>query len=166
MTSDRQEEEEAIKEQVAKEIAELETERKSNLKNIKADIIKLPAEMKEKELEVFGLNRALDVITASKKHLASVTFQKVCDATIMVESKKTDDDGKPEMVEKSAYTNDKSRDAETAKRLAQSTEYNELSDKELNTTKLIHSAKAEFDFLRRKLKVRGWLIEIIKLEKE
>lgn len=160
MTSDREIEEQMIKEQVAKEIEELETEEKANLQTIKSDITKLPMEIKKKELEIFGLNRALDTITSEKKRLQAETFQKVFDTTTMVEDKSG------EKVEKKAFTNDKSREAETAKRLSKSTEYNELSDKELNTTKLIQTAKAEFDFLKRELKVRGWLIEIIKLEKE
>lgn len=154
MTSDRE-----IEEQIAKELEEMKVEEVSNLKAIKAEIVRIPLQIKEEELKIFGLQKALETIAVEKKGIESETYQKVFDAVTIIDGK----DG--EKVEKKAFTNDKARDTETWHRLQKDSSYNEYLDKERNTTKLLVQSKAQFDFLKRQLKVKQILVEIIKLEK-
>jgi hypothetical protein len=155
MTSDRE-----IEEQIAKELEDMKTEEVSNLKAIKAEICRIPLQIKEEELKIFGLQKALETIAVEKKRIETTTFDKVCNETITIEGK----DG--EKTEKKSFTNEKAREAETWQRLQKDSEYVEYLDKERNTAKLLVQSKAQFDFLKRQLKVKEMLIEIIKLERD
>jgi len=113
-------------------------------------VSKIPGEIKAREAKLHALSRKTALLNQQIKEMEDNVYLKV--------ALEKDLDGK------NKYTNEKSRETETNKRLWLNTDYKLLKEEESKTLQDTHETKSDVDYYRREMKSIEIITELLKIK--